>query len=67
MNAEQMLERTLKSLRFIASHNDSMEGDRDATEEDFGLDYDEVIEMAYDNMIQSARNALEDIGVSRKA
>ena len=46
------------ALKFIAGHVMSDEGDRDQTENDIGLDFAEVVEMAHDNMIQRARTAL---------
>lgn len=49
----------VRALQFIANHTTSEEGDREKTEEDIGLDCEEVIEMAHDNMIWRARSALE--------
>ena len=56
--ARQFL-RKHEALIFIASHLTSDEGDTDATEDEFGIDASEVVEMAHDNMILRARMCLE--------
>lgn len=55
---EEELARMKAALEFVAGHLTTEEGDRDATEEDMGLDASEVIEMAHDNIIWRARRAL---------
>jgi hypothetical protein len=57
MLARQFL-RAREALIFVGAHFTSDEGDTDKTEEEFGLDASEVVEMAYDNMINRARAAL---------
>jgi hypothetical protein len=47
-----------EALREIASHVTTEEGDAPSTTEFFGIEADEVIAMAHDNMIYSARAAL---------
>lgn len=54
-------DRACSALAAIANHMTSDEGDRDDTEEEFGLDYDEVVEMAHDNLIVRARSTLNSI------
>lgn len=46
----------------IANQLTTGEDDKDDTEEEFGLDMAEVVEMAHDNMIMSARTVLGAIG-----
>ena len=48
------------ALSTIAGYVTTDEGDTDATEDEIGLEIDEVIEMAHDNMIETARRALKD-------
>lgn len=47
-----------RALRFIAGQVSTDEGDRGATADEFGLPASEIIEMAHDNMIETARNVL---------
>jgi hypothetical protein len=54
-------DRACSALASIASNLTSDEGARDDTEEEIGLDYEEVVEMAHDNMIGRARRALDKI------
>ena len=51
----------VSALTQIANEAYSDELDRDDTEEEFGLGYDELIEMSRDNLIGAARNTLENI------
>ncbi|MEN6535467.1 MAG: hypothetical protein ABFD89_17520 [Bryobacteraceae bacterium] len=46
------------SLVTIANHLTTDEGDAKATEEAFGLSAREVVEMAHDDMVNAAREAL---------
>lgn len=55
---DEEIKRMRAALEFVAGHVTTEEGDRDATEEDIGLDASEVIQMAHDNMIWRARRAL---------
>ena len=48
----------LKVLENIATQLTTDEGDVEHTEEEFGLEFSEIISMAHDNMILQARNAL---------
>ena len=57
------IERMRSALALIAGQVTSDEGDTDATEDEFGLDVSEVIEMAHDNMIHQARATLNDPAV----
>lgn len=50
----------------IANMLTTDEGDRDDTEEEFGLDASEVIEMAHDNIILGARQTLDSINATIK-
>lgn len=52
------------ALERIAEHLTSDEGDPKATEQHFGLGVREVIEMAHDDMIITARIALKPVGGS---
>ena len=54
-------ERACSALVGIANYLTSDEGDTDDTEAEFGLDASEVIEMAHDNIITSARRTLDSI------
>lgn len=54
-------ERACAALANIANNATFHEGDRDATEDEFGLRVEEIIEMAHDNMINAARGALDSI------
>ena len=54
-------ERACAALTGIANNLTSDEGDEDDTEEEFGLDIEEVIEMAHDNMIGTARRSLDSV------
>jgi hypothetical protein len=54
-------ERACSALVGIANNVTTDEGDKDATEDDFGIDASEVIEMAHDNMITRARSTLDSI------
>jgi hypothetical protein len=47
------------TLAGIAGRLTTEEGNRDATESQFDLGYDEIIEMAHDDMIFCARNELK--------
>lgn len=47
------------AIKFVAGHLTTDYGDESATEDEFGLDASEVVEMAHDNMIHRAREALE--------
>lgn len=49
------------ALRFIADHVTTEEGDRDATEEGTGIDYQEAVEMAHDNIILRARAIVGEV------
>lgn len=57
---DQQYERYRTALVSIANMATTEEGDREKTENEFGLDVGEVIEMAHDNMILIARGALEE-------
>lgn len=46
------------TLEEIASYLTTDEGDRENTEDYFGLEVSEVVSMAHDNMILAARNAI---------
>lgn len=48
-------------VEHIAMQVTSAEGDEEATEDDFGIDAAEVVEMAHDNMILIARAAVERV------
>lgn len=64
LNRETLLiiaERACARLTSIANMLTSDEGDDDATEDAFGLEASEVIEMAHDNMIVEARATLDSI------
>lgn len=54
-------ERACARLVAIANYATTDEGDEDATEEEFGLDSTEVVEMAHDNIINGARATLDSI------
>lgn len=54
-------DRACSALVAIASQLTTDEGDKDDTEEEFGLSVAEVVEMAHDNMINAARAALDSI------
>jgi hypothetical protein len=47
-------------LSRIAERSTTDEGDKEATEKHFGLDLPEIIQMAHDDMIVSARLALRN-------
>ena len=54
-------ERACAILCSIANHATTDEGSREKTEDDFGLDASEIIEMVHDDMIIRARSALTRI------
>ena len=54
-------ERACARLAAIANYASTDEGDEDETEKEFGLDASEVVEMAHDNIINSARVTLDSI------
>jgi hypothetical protein len=54
-------ERACARLVTIANYATTDEDDDDATEKEFGLDAGEVVEMAHDNIITSARATLDSI------
>lgn len=55
------------ALASIASQLTTDEGDKDDTEEEFGLSMSEVVEMAHDNMINAARAAIAAIAKAADA
>lgn len=57
----EALAKSRAHLGFIATHLTTDEGDKDETEEDFGLEMSEVVEMAHDNLIGRARYACDEI------
>lgn len=54
-------ERACSALVGIANNMATDEGDKDATEDYFGIDAEYVVEMAHDNMIRCARATLDSI------
>ena len=59
------IERMRRVLAFVANQVTTEEGDRAATEEEFGLSVGEVVDMAHDNMIEAARTVLKDAVVKK--
>lgn len=51
----------LNALIAIANQVTVEEGDVEKTERELGLPYDEIVEMAHDNMIEIARATLAEI------
>lgn len=49
------------ALARIADYVTTDEGDREDSEEEIGLEFSEIVEMAHDDMIQRARSALDGI------
>ena len=56
----ETIERYKNALRTIADHALTYEGDPEETESSFGLNVDEVVSMAHDNIIMLARVVLDN-------
>ena len=54
-------ERGCGTLRYFANQVTTDEGDCEKTEQEFGIDASEVVEMAHDNMILQSRAVLNKI------
>lgn len=64
MITQEQAESMYRALRRIAERYDSPEGIRESSQDTYGLEYEEALEMAYDNIQAEAAHAIKGISLT---